>query len=94
MSEFMPPSRDCKRARSCNKACFNAPAGVSQTRHPEPAGSPLEDGASLRNRVAAVEGRLQKLETEGKIANTIIDADEPSVCLIHVVLKKLDENAT
>jgi DNA-binding response OmpR family regulator len=35
---------------------------------------------------ATVEGRLQKLESEGKVAHTIIDAYEPSVCLIHVVL--------
>src|SRR6185295_20237428 len=28
----------------------------------------------------------QKLETEGKVAQTIIQSYEPSVCLIHVVL--------
>jgi S1-C subfamily serine protease/CheY-like chemotaxis protein len=59
---------------------------------PGTAGSPLEDSASLRNQVTAVEGRLQKLETEGKNANTIIDADEPSVCLIHVVLAFRDHD--
>jgi S1-C subfamily serine protease/CheY-like chemotaxis protein len=45
-----------------------------------------ENTAALENQVAAVEGRLQKLETAGKVAHTIIDAYEPSVCLIHVVL--------
>jgi len=40
----------------------------------------------LQNQLAAVEGRLQKLESEGKVAQTIIQSYEPSVCLIHVVL--------
>ena len=53
---------------------------------PGTAGSPPQDSAALKDQVTEVEGRLQKLETEGQIAHTIIAADEPSVCLIHVVL--------
>jgi serine protease Do len=49
-------------------------------------GGPPKDGATLESQVATVEGRLQKLEREEKIAQTIIDTDEPSVCLIHTVL--------
>src|SRR5438093_4068753 len=45
-----------------------------------------ENASALQNQVAAVESRLQKLETEGKVAQTIIQSYEPSVCLIHVVL--------
>ncbi len=45
-----------------------------------------ENASVLQNQLAAVEGRLQKLETEGKVAQTIIQSYEPSVCLIHVVL--------
>jgi DNA-binding response OmpR family regulator/S1-C subfamily serine protease len=52
----------------------------------------LENTAALENQVAAVEGRLQKLESEGKVAHTIIEADEPSVCLIHVVLAFRDHD--
>lgn len=44
------------------------------------------DASALQNQLTAVESRLQKLETEGQIAQTIIHSDEPSVCLIHVVL--------
>ena len=51
-----------------------------------------EKASALENQVTAVEGRLQKLETEGKAAHTIIDAYEPSVCLIHVVLAFRDHN--
>ncbi len=54
--------------------------------------SPPADSAALKNQVAAVEGRLKKLETEGEIAHTIIDADESSVCLIHVVLTFRDHD--
>jgi DNA-binding response OmpR family regulator/S1-C subfamily serine protease len=53
---------------------------------PSPASSRPEVDAALENKVATVEGRLHKLETEGEVAHTIIQADEPSVCLIHVVL--------
>jgi DNA-binding response OmpR family regulator/S1-C subfamily serine protease len=45
-----------------------------------------ENTSALQNELAAVQNRLQKLETEGKVAQTIIKSYEPSVCLIHVVL--------
>ena len=48
--------------------------------------SKKEDASALQNQLNAVEGRLHKLETEGKVAQTIIQSYEPSVCLIHVVL--------
>ncbi len=48
--------------------------------------SKTENTSVLQNQLAAVESRLQKLETEGKVAQTIIQSYEPSVCLIHVVL--------
>jgi serine protease Do len=48
--------------------------------------SKTENASTLQNQLAAVESRLQKLETEGKVAQTIIQSYEPSVCLIHVVL--------
>src|SRR5271155_2882054 len=50
------------------------------------ASSQTEDPVALQNQLTAVEGRLQKLETEGNVAQTIIQSYEPSVCLIHVVL--------
>jgi serine protease Do len=45
-----------------------------------------ENASSLQNQLAAVQERLQHLETEGKVAQTIIQSYEPSVCLIHVVV--------
>jgi DNA-binding response OmpR family regulator/S1-C subfamily serine protease len=45
-----------------------------------------ENIPALQNQLSAVEGRLQRLETEGKVAETIIQSYEPSVCLIHVVV--------
>jgi len=45
-----------------------------------------ENTSALQNQLTAVESRLQKLETEGKVAQTIIQSYEPSVCLIHVIL--------
>lgn len=52
-----------------------------------------EKNAALETQVAAVEGRLQKLESTGKVAHTIIDADALSVCLIHVVLAFRDHDS-
>jgi DNA-binding response OmpR family regulator/S1-C subfamily serine protease len=48
--------------------------------------SKAENASTLQSQLAAVDSRLQKLETEGKAAQTIIQSYEPSVCLIHVVL--------
>lgn len=59
---------------------------------PATAGSSPQDSATLKDQVTAVEGRLKKLETENNIAHTIIDADERSVCLIHVVLAFRDHD--
>jgi DNA-binding response OmpR family regulator len=50
------------------------------------ASSKTENASALQNQLSAVEGRIQKLETEGKVAQTIIQSYEPSVCLIHVVI--------
>jgi DNA-binding response OmpR family regulator len=50
------------------------------------AASKTADAGAEHNQLAAIEGRIQKLETEGKVAQTIIQSYEPSVCLIHVVL--------
>ena len=55
--------------------------------------SQTADTAALENKVTTVEGRLRKLETEGRVAHTIIDADESSVCLIHVELAFRDHNS-
>jgi DNA-binding response OmpR family regulator/S1-C subfamily serine protease len=45
-----------------------------------------ENSPALQNQLNAVQERLQRLETEGKVAQTIIQSYEPSVCLIHVVV--------
>lgn len=50
------------------------------------AASKDQNATALQDQLAAVENRLQKLETEGKVAQTIIQSYEPSVCLIHIVL--------
>ena len=54
--------------------------------------SKTEDVSVLQGQLAAVESRLQKIETDGKFAERIIQAYEPSVCLIHVVLAFREHN--
>jgi DNA-binding response OmpR family regulator len=51
-----------------------------------------QDTSDLQNQLVAVQGRLQRLETEGRVAQTIIQSYEPSVCLIHVVLAFRDHS--
>lgn len=45
-----------------------------------------EEVSALQNQLDAVGSRLQRLESEGKFAQTIIQSYEPSVCLVHVVI--------
>jgi DNA-binding response OmpR family regulator len=42
--------------------------------------------SALQSQLGVVEERLQRLETEDTVAQTIIQSYEPSVCLIHVVV--------
>jgi serine protease Do len=44
------------------------------------------DASALQNQLDAVASRLQRLEADGKFAETIIQSYEPSVCLIHIAL--------
>jgi S1-C subfamily serine protease/DNA-binding NarL/FixJ family response regulator len=64
----------------------------SQDLRSQIATSNSQDTSDLQNQLVAVQGRLQKLETEGKVAQTIIQSYEPSVCLIHVVLAFRDHS--
>lgn len=45
-----------------------------------------ENTSALQNQLGAVEARLRRLESEGTVAQTIIQSYEPSVCLIHVII--------
>ncbi len=50
------------------------------------ASSKAENISALQRQLSEVQERLQRVETEGKVAQTIIESYEPSVCLIHVVV--------
>jgi DNA-binding response OmpR family regulator/S1-C subfamily serine protease len=89
--QLMERSRRALEARDRGPS----PAGDPQTLHLQRKSEDLraqiatgkaENASALQDQLTAVEGRLQKLETEGKVAQTIIQSYEPSVCLIHVVL--------
>jgi serine protease Do len=54
------------------------------------ASSRIKDSSVLQTQLTSVESRLEKLESEGRVAETIIRTYEPSVCLIHVVLAFAD----
>jgi CheY-like chemotaxis protein len=58
----------------------------SQELRSQIASSSAENISALRNQLSEVQERLQRVETEGKVAQTIIQSYEPSVCLIHVVV--------
>jgi S1-C subfamily serine protease/DNA-binding NarL/FixJ family response regulator len=48
------------------------------------------DTESLKRQFADTQNRLKLLETEGKIAETVVHDYGPSVCLLHVVVEFLD----
>lgn len=49
------------------------------------------DADSLKKQLADTQNRLKLLESEGKIAQTIVRNHGPSVCLLHVVVEFLDK---
>ncbi|MGB7025215.1 MAG: trypsin-like peptidase domain-containing protein [Candidatus Acidiferrales bacterium] len=49
------------------------------------------DVDSLRKQLQNTENRLKLLENEGKIAETVVHNDGPSVCLLHVVVEFQDK---
>ncbi len=51
------------------------------------------DNQSLEKQLQATENRLNHLESEGRIAETIVRTYGPSVCLLHVVVAFKDKNS-
>jgi len=45
------------------------------------------DGESLKKQLQETQNRLNKLENEGRVAETIVQTYGPSVCLLHVVVE-------
>jgi len=51
------------------------------------------DGASLKKQLQETQNRLNHLENEGRIAETIVHTYGPSVCLLHVVVEFRDKDS-
>jgi S1-C subfamily serine protease len=51
------------------------------------------DDQSLEKQLQATENRLNRLENEGRIAETIVRTYSPSVCLLHVVVAFRDKDS-
>ena len=51
------------------------------------------DADSLKRQLADTQHRLKLLESEGKIAETVVHDFGPSVCLLHVVVEFLDKQS-
>jgi serine protease Do len=88
--QLMESSRRGLEASEHGASLANDPQKVQLQKRSEDLRSQIaakaENTSALQNELTAVESRLEKLETEGKVAQTIIKSYEPSVCLIHVVL--------
>src|ERR1700722_3617402 len=51
------------------------------------------DAESLKHQLADTQSRLKLLESEGKIAENVVQNYGPSVCLLHVVVEFLDKES-
>jgi S1-C subfamily serine protease/DNA-binding response OmpR family regulator len=51
------------------------------------------ESASLKQQLTDTQSRLKALETEGKVAETVVHTYSPSVCLLHVVVEFLDKQS-
>src|SRR6201994_362178 len=94
--QLMERSRQAREDEDRGPSLANVPSKrqlqkKSEDLRSQIATSKAEDTPDLQNQLTAVESRLQKLETEGQVAQTIIHSYEPSVCLIHVVLGFRDQ---
>ena len=51
------------------------------------------DGESLKKQLQETQNRLDRLENEGRVAETIVHTSGPSVCLLHVVVEFRDKDS-
>jgi S1-C subfamily serine protease len=51
------------------------------------------DGESLKRQLQETQNRLNRLENEGRVAETIVHTYGPSVCLLHVVVEFRDKDS-
>ena len=51
------------------------------------------DGESLKTQLQETQNRLNRLENEGRVAETIVHKYGPSVCLLHVVVEVRDRDS-
>jgi len=51
------------------------------------------DGESLKKQLRETQNRLNRLENEGRVAETIVRTYGPSVCLLHVVVEFRDKDS-
>jgi S1-C subfamily serine protease len=51
------------------------------------------DGESLKKQLQETQNRLDRLENEGRVAETIVHTYGPSVCLLHVVVEFRDKDS-
>jgi S1-C subfamily serine protease len=51
------------------------------------------DGESLKKQLQETQNRLNRLENEGRVAETIVHTYGPSVCLLHVVVEFRDKDS-
>jgi S1-C subfamily serine protease/DNA-binding response OmpR family regulator len=51
------------------------------------------DGESLKKQLKETQNRLNRLESEGRVAETIVRTYGPSVCLLHVVVEFRDKDS-
>jgi S1-C subfamily serine protease len=51
------------------------------------------NGASLKKQLQETQNRLNRLESEGRVAETIVHTYGPSVCLLHVVVEFRDKDS-
>ncbi|MFY9584423.1 MAG: trypsin-like peptidase domain-containing protein [Candidatus Acidiferrales bacterium] len=51
------------------------------------------DGESLKRQLQETQNRLNRLENEGRVAQTIVHTYGPSVCLLHVVVEFRDKDS-
>ncbi len=90
-AEFMRGSLDAQsHSASATRDSLKAQSEVLRKKVASAGGA---DADSLKRQLADTQSRLKLLESEGKIAETVVHDYGPSVCLLHVVVEFLDKQS-
>jgi S1-C subfamily serine protease len=94
-AEFLRRAEQARASLGANDVSGTHESLKEQTEeiHKTMAAADGTDGESLKKQLQETQNRLDRLENEGRVAETIVHTYGPSVCLLHVVVEFRDKDS-